>query len=376
VSTNIQKTRVLFIGGEGRSGSTVLERLLAVHPRTAAVGEAKYLFDRGVGQRELCGCGQPVPECPLWSEVGKQLVGGWESRKGRELVRFFAKVNKPSRLPVTVMGRGAMVRRARDVLADLYPLIAELTGSSVIIDSSKHPSWAHLLTGTETVDLRVVHLVRHPSGVVQSWSRPLERPQAASGTGEQMMPAHSSVEVVIRWNTFNRLFERLARRSVPTILVRYEDYVEALEDTVRACLGLVGLAYDSMPLAMTSGHGIAGNPSRFARDDTQISVDDRWVTELGGAKHALVSAATRRRRRTYGYRFNRSLPTRPILRHAAGQLVVAEKRDPANESARLEPSKNRDAGDDADERAEGTEDGRGTVVGQVAREQDEPLDGR
>ena len=34
----------------------------------------------------------------------------------------------------------------------LYPLIAEVSGASVIIDSSKHPAWAYLLAGTETVD--------------------------------------------------------------------------------------------------------------------------------------------------------------------------------------------------------------------------------
>ena len=39
-------TCVLFIGGEGRSGSTVLERLLAAQPETCAVGELKNLFER------------------------------------------------------------------------------------------------------------------------------------------------------------------------------------------------------------------------------------------------------------------------------------------------------------------------------------------
>lgn len=315
---SVGRTKVLFIGGEGRSGSTVLERLLAANPRTFAVGEGRYLLERGIGNRELCGCGEPVPECAFWSEVGKELVGGWESRKGRALVEFFTSVNRRTKLPVIVSGRGAMVRRAQDFLARLYPAIARLSGSEVVIDSSKHPSWAYLLSGTETIDLRVVHLVRHPSGVVQSWSRPVLRPQAVSGDGERLMPAHSPLEVIIRWNGFNRLFHHLAHLAVPTVLVRYEDYVENVEETLRACLGMAGLAYKEQPVTMRSGHGIAGNPSRFADEREALVVDDRWRTEMSAVKHLAVSAMTRRVRGAYGYRYSRSEPTRPILRHESG----------------------------------------------------------
>jgi len=317
------RTKVLYIGGEGRSGSTVLERLLATDPQTCAVGEVKYLFERGAGSGELCGCGRPVPECELWSAVGDRLVGGWDSPEGRDLVAFFTRFDSPRRIPAAVSGRGADVRRARAVAAELYPLIAELSGSSVIIDSSKHPAWAYVLAGTDTVDLRVVHLVRHPSGVVQSWSRAVARPQADAGTGDRLMPAHSPLEVAVRWDVFNRLLHRLARRSVPTVLVRYEDYVDDLDGTLRACLGLFGLPYAATPTGMGTGHGIAGNPSRFAQEDQAITRDDRWITELGTATHRMVSAITWRTRSAYGYRSRRSAPVDPMLRHARGHVVEA-----------------------------------------------------
>ena len=316
------RTKVLYIGGEGRSGSTVLERILATDPQTCAIGEVKYLFERGIGSGELCGCGRPVPECELWSEVGERLVGGWDSPEGKDLVTFFTAFNSPAEAAGhRARARARQVRRAQAVLARLYPLIAELSGCSVIIDSSKHPAWAYLLAGTDTVDLRVAHLVRHPSGVVQSWSRPVERPQANEGSGDRLMPAHSPMEVAVRWDIFNRLFHRLGRRSVPTVLVRYEDYVEDLEGTMRACFGLFGLPYSSTPEVMSSGHGIAGNPSRFARDDAKITQDDRWITELGTTTHRLVSAVTWRTRSAYGYRYRRSAPVAVMVRHARGRIV-------------------------------------------------------
>jgi hypothetical protein len=316
------RTKVLFIGGEGRSGSTVLERLLANEPGTCAIGEGKYLFERGIGSGELCGCGSPVPECEFWSEVGQRLVGGWDSSEGQDLVAFFTRFNSPRKLPATVLGRGADVRRARKVLAELYPIIAEVSGAPLVIDSSKHPAWAYLLAGTDTVDLRVVHLVRHPSGVVQSWSRAVERPQAEVGTGDRLMPAHRPVEVAVRWAIFNRLFHRLARRGVPTVLVRYEDYVEDLEGTMRACLGLFGLPFGTAPEGMGTGHGIAGNPSRFADGDQAIRVDNRWITDMSVVRHFWVSALTWRTRAAYGYRFRRTRPVAPIVRHAHGQIAA------------------------------------------------------
>jgi hypothetical protein len=316
------RTKVLFIGGEGRSGSTVLERLIANEPGTCAIGEGKYLFERGIGSGELCGCGSPVPECELWSTVGQRLVGGWDSPEGRDLVAFFARFNSPRNLPAAVLGRGRGVRRAQKVLAELYPIIAEVSGSPLVIDSSKHPAWAYLLAGTDTVDVRVVHLVRHPSGVVQSWSRAVERPQAEVGAGDRLMPAHRPAEVAVRWAIFNRLFHRLARRSIPTVLVRYEDYVEDLEGTMRACLGLFGLPYGTAPAGMGNGHGIAGNPSRFADGDQAIRVDNRWITEMGAIRHFMVSTLTWRTRSAYGYRWRRDRAVAPIVRHAHGQIAV------------------------------------------------------
>ena len=317
--TDDRRTRVLFIGGEGRSGSTVLERLLAVHSDTCAVGELKNLFEMGIAGNELCGCGKLVLECDLWSEVGRRLVGGWDTSAGREMVKFFARINHRLYLPAITIGRGPTIARARSILAELYRSIADVSGSPVIIDSSKHPSWAYLLAGVPTIDLRIVQLVRHPSGVAYSWSKPVARPHATAGQGDLIMPAHSPVEVSIRWDVFNALLRRLAKRTLPTILLRYEDYVADLDGALDACLELVDLTYVERPDTMDTGHGIAGNPSRFAVDSQKIVEDNRWITEYSPWKHALVSAITWPARPTYGYRYSRSNPVRPLPGRSVGR---------------------------------------------------------
>ena len=71
--------RVVFIGGSGRSGSTLIERLLGRLPGVCNVGEVAFLWERGLQRGELCGCGLALLECPFWCEVGKRAFGGWDS---------------------------------------------------------------------------------------------------------------------------------------------------------------------------------------------------------------------------------------------------------------------------------------------------------
>ena len=174
------------------------------------------------------------------------------------------------------------------MLADLYPIIAEVSESTLIVDSSKHPAWAYLLAGTAGIDLRVVHLVRHPSAVVHSWSRSVRRPHSVIGTGDEVMAAQSPVEVGVRWDLFNLLYGHLARKGVPTEVIRYEDYVDDVDGALRTCMALSGRPYRPAS-GLAVGHGIAGNPSRFAVEGATVERDDRWLLQMGAARHLLVS---------------------------------------------------------------------------------------
>jgi hypothetical protein len=70
---------LLYLGGLGRSGSTIIERLLGQLPGVCSVGEVVHLWRRGIGDAERCGCGEPFPGCPFWSKVGLAAFGGWDN---------------------------------------------------------------------------------------------------------------------------------------------------------------------------------------------------------------------------------------------------------------------------------------------------------
>src|SRR3954447_11520040 len=68
-SAGNQKMRVLLVAGTGRSGSTIVSNLLGSVPGLVSVGELRYLWERGLLESGVCGCGAPVPECPFWPRV-------------------------------------------------------------------------------------------------------------------------------------------------------------------------------------------------------------------------------------------------------------------------------------------------------------------
>ena len=60
--------KITYILGAGRSGSTVLERLLSSAPDVVGVGEVATLWRQPLSDL-TCSCGAPAPECAFWTDV-------------------------------------------------------------------------------------------------------------------------------------------------------------------------------------------------------------------------------------------------------------------------------------------------------------------
>ena len=57
--------RLIYIGGYGRSGSTLFESLLTADPRLVACGEvSRHLWRTKI--RKTCTCGRGIKTCPVW----------------------------------------------------------------------------------------------------------------------------------------------------------------------------------------------------------------------------------------------------------------------------------------------------------------------
>jgi hypothetical protein len=291
--------RVGYLGGEGRSGSTLLERIIELHPRAVAIGELKYLWQVGLGEGGVCGCGDEVARCPFWRAVGTRVFGNSNWPPPNELVPT------GSNLPGSFAGLAELVRllgdrrrrseleRSRRLNQQLYAAIAAVADADVVIDSSKHPFQAAMLAADPAIDMRLIHLVRHPGAVVASWCDPEPR----SDGRRTALPVHAPADVALRWRFFNRYFVHLANR-VPTITERYEDFIEAPASVVSRCFTHLELEPIMIPrinegfVELRLGHGIAGNPMRSDEGTIPIRRDDPWRARLPPSHLALARALT------------------------------------------------------------------------------------
>lgn len=304
--------RVLYIGGLGRSGSTLVERLAGQLAGACAVGELVHLWERGIRLGERCGCGAAFHDCPFWQQVGKTAFGGWDEVDPGRVAALRSRVDRNRRIPGLARrdlspGRRRELAEYTSYYARLYAAVAEVGGAGLVIDSSKHPSLAHCLRWQEGVDLRVLHLVRDSRAVAYSWGRQVRRPDTDR---ESYMTRYSLGVAAAQWNGQNAAFHLL--RGVPVLRMRYEDFVAAPETAVRRIAAFAGLpAGGDYGFAgpdwaeLEPGHSVSGNPMRFATGRVAIRRDERWragrPAGLPAAQRREVTALTLPLLAGYGY---------------------------------------------------------------------------
>lgn len=294
---------VLFIAGMGRSGSTLLELLLASSPDVVAAGELRFIWERGLVQNRICGCGHTFRSCDYWREVFETL-GGIESAQISAHLEA-VKRTRTRRLPLMALP-GSRARYARryvsylEMAHALYRAIGQAAGAKVIVDSSKYPSQAFLMSLILGLDLRLVHLVRDPRAVAFSWTRRKVEPDL--GTTMPTMPIWLSAT---QWTVWNASIERLGR-SVPSYeLVRYEDLVQRPAEVTAGLFRSLGArpgegripGQGSGPVA----HAVSGNPMRFEPGPLEVISDSEWQRALSRSQQRVVRALTGPVRARYGY---------------------------------------------------------------------------
>lgn len=292
--------RVLYVAGSGRSGSTLLARLLDQVDGVFAPGELRYVWQRGLIEDRFCSCGQRFGACPFWSKTLDQAFGGRDGVDPHAMSRAQRSVTRARHLPRALLAtrQPAGAKRLGSyaaAVAGLYRAIQDVSGADVIVDSSKLPTYGHLLTSIPGIDVRVVHLVRDPRAAAYSWLRPKAQPDRG---GDGLMQRHGAAKSALLWDTWNAAALRLFGAHPHRLLLRYEDVVANPRHAVERVLDLLGHAgaptgfVDDRTVTLTSGHSVAGNPDRLSSGSTRIRLDDEWITAFDVRKRTLVTALT------------------------------------------------------------------------------------
>lgn len=294
-------TRVLYLAGWGRSGTTILDTVLGSYPSVFSAGELCFLWKRGLISGRKCGCGTPVRECSLWREVLRAAYGD-SPPDPHKVVAWQQEAARARHTPRLLRGGHPLA----DVMSRLYRGIAEVTGAALIVDSSKLPSGAALLAQRPELSAYVVHVVRDPRAVAHSWRRPKQ--QLDLPTRIDLMKPHSVWDSTAKWLSWNCLTE-LTARSFPgrTRRVAYEEFAAQPRQVVEDLLTLAGVTADGGPFTgertvrLGDNHTVSGNPGRFSTGETEIRADEAWRRDMPPRDRILTGALSWPLRRRYGY---------------------------------------------------------------------------
>jgi len=303
-----ERVTVLYVGGSGRSGSTLLDNMLGQLDGFFSCGELRYVWERGRVEDRPCGCGQPFSSCPVWQAIMAAAFPDGEPDPRRMMRAMSSHLRTRHLLRIlrrARAGAAAAPDEYEQALDRLYRAVAAVTGARVVVDSSKLPPYGAVVARLPSVDFFAVHLVRDSRATAYSWSRKRPLPDFA---GKRLMQRHPTWKAAWLWAMWNTVAEILWRPLGPRYLrLRYEELAAAPRREVCRAAGLVGEVPATLPFTgpstvrLTPTHSVAGNPSRFAHGDIELRPDTEWIAAMPARDRWLVTAMTWPLLRRYGY---------------------------------------------------------------------------
>lgn len=272
-----QPLRVIYLGGYGRSGSTLLDQLLAHALMALGAGELCQLFAWAELSRE-CSCGRPVLECTYWGPVvRKTLVETGRSLGELRAITDLAEI------------RGKMVDEWQQIWTIAFAAMRS-QGTTVIIDSSKTAGGrrrASLLQRLPNVEVPlfvilerslpgVIHSRRRGNNITLEWG---DHSAARPTAGIRLWrPIPVGLRATIGWIRANNLALSEAKRAVRYMRISYEELTADAVGTIAAISGAAGVS-GAVP-AIDRTHAIAGNRMLRAGWSGKIAPDYSWRREL------------------------------------------------------------------------------------------------
>ena len=273
--------KVIYICGEGRSGSTILDTLLGNHPDIFGAGELWSFWSKDKSKTGPCSCGAPFESCETWVKVRQVYLKLTEETDTIRSGTLRAQLDRiqPHLLGIPKITAQQLAQYHSDQLK-FYQAVAKVSGNNILIDSTKMVGRAFNLESIDGLDLRVVHLSRDGRGVVWSRMRDLKK--------DPTRKRHTPIQSILNWRIKNNLALKLkGRLGSRYVHVRYEDLVQSPIQTLKS----VGEACDvdfkqTISLLERSGsfkvgHQIGGNmAARLGGGTKSLILDDEWKNAL------------------------------------------------------------------------------------------------
>ena len=173
----------------------------------------------------------------------------------------------------------------------------------VLVDNSKKVKWLRRIQENPHYDIRLVHLLRDPRALVARWLRTytdasklrVQRIRVA-----KRMPRHSLEVLTGNWETVfiykwlreNRQVHEFVKTSgLPHAQVTYRDLAFAADDTLRALMPELGLAFAPEQLRFGESETLGTTKQEHAASvqRSEVKPDLRWQKELSPESQAQIT---------------------------------------------------------------------------------------
>lgn len=295
-------TGLIYIVGSGRSGSTVMERVLHSAGRVVGVGEIHALWRLPMSDL-LCACGCRVQVCPFWQDVLEQAkIGPIEIERLAQLEREVVRNRYLFRLGFDLerIRRDARLAEFGALQVRLMDAVRNVGQGDIVLDSSKAGPRAWVLAAT--ADPIVLHVYRGAQEVLASWRRPKFEP--ATGTA---MKKPSLQVAAMDWIKAEQAARGLSRITAVS-RVDYGAFATEPKAALAAALDkhLPGLVEEvdwvgaRAVRPASQYHSVLGNPDRFDTNVIEIApqrASDR--SRFGVVERGVIRAIGKTLERAY-----------------------------------------------------------------------------
>ncbi len=297
--------KVIYIAGWGRSGSTLLARILGQVEGVTHLGELRTIWTDGYKTKSRCGCGLPTRECNIWNAIMDDALGGIDRvdlnamvqlrRRSEPRSQELFKLRFSSRYQQQFLERS---QSYREILAKLYSAVRKVCGVDTIVDDSLHPGYGYTLACVPGLEVYLVHLIRDARGCTYSWTK-----RQKKGLGSYTLKDSS-----LGWDLRNLAIETLpAHANIRYHRLRYEDFVSQPQQSIEAILNFAQVTPNALPfntpteVNMGITHSIFGNDNRAETGAIALRLDEVWRQKMDRADQLKVSLMTWPLLMKYGY---------------------------------------------------------------------------
>jgi hypothetical protein len=311
--------KLIYIAGDTRSGSTMLDMMISGHSCIETLGECNQLkayaskdvryyrqTDGDKAHEMVCYCGLPLVSCSFWRGVEKELG---RPLKSLELKPTFLRDELREKLAkniqykiiwslvnaITPLYSNKFVHSALDgkrigrESKMLYDAVAATTECEYVLDSSKNTQRMYSIANEMPDSIYVVLLCRDFKGTIYSKVK----------RGIPMLKA------ALQWKWTVKQMEYYSKKmsNCRFLRIRYEDICTNTEYEMRRVCKFLNIEFqENMLKRNVEGlHHLGGSPSKYNSGNYSIKLDDSYVDKFTKKQRERLYRIVKKEADLWGY---------------------------------------------------------------------------